>query len=133
MEEILPQCPWLGGGLVGSDLWTNDRCRYCEFWQNGTFVILNPMTDLGWNVLIDPLVFFLKQAAPTLLTFIQTPSNFPFPINLFIASATWQSWTHRWDSVDINANPIIFRQVLLTTPIGNPLTSLHSNGLPLSR
>lgn len=55
----------VGTGLIASPLWTNDRCRSCEAWQNGTFVISNPATDLGWNVLIDPLVFFLRQVPPS--------------------------------------------------------------------
>lgn len=46
----------------------------------------------------------------SLLVAIRTPSNFPFPLNLFIASDLWQGWTTRWDNVDVNANPIIFSQ-----------------------
>jgi hypothetical protein len=91
---ILPQCPWLGAGLVSSLAYNGSTCRSCDMWQNGTFHMLNPMDDLGFTNPLDVIVFPLHVLAPQVLITLGDPTQFSFPLNLLIASPLWQVRNH---------------------------------------
>jgi hypothetical protein len=99
--------------------YNNDNCILCSLWQNASWDVQNCISDLGLGSPLDPFTFLLKVYWPTALAFIQSPSNFPWPFDLLIASSTYQGWVHRFDNFNSgpDANPVDYSQ-MFTCNIG---------------
>jgi hypothetical protein len=108
---VFPKCPVLYAGLINEQDYANGVCMLCNLWQEGHWSVASCKSDLNWNPLDVP-VAFLRWYFPDALAFIQTPANFAFPFSALIAASGVQAYLHKYDSVDIQGDDIIYSQQL---------------------
>ena len=109
VNTFVPDCPFIIAGLISNEDYTNSNCMRADLWLANYFNVPNCNRDLGWGNVLDPIIFLLHQWMPSWLTFIQNPSNFPWPLNYLIGSASVQVLLHRWDNVNL-ADPVAYSQ-----------------------
>jgi hypothetical protein len=109
--NLFTKAPVWGFGLVNEPWYVNSNASICSYWQTNQWTVPN-CASLGWTSWLDVPVFILHVYDPTLLTYIENPSNFFYPLSSFIASPATQTALHRWDNVNIYANPVIYSQQL---------------------
>jgi hypothetical protein len=107
--SLFPKCLIYGNGLIEQLTYTSETCAACGPWENGTWTFANCQSDLNWHVQ-DVITFALYAYWPSAYTFIQSPGNFFWPLNVIISSAAAQAYLHKWDGLDLSstADPFIY-------------------------